>query len=88
MTSSQDITAFKGVVSRPQAPICLQVLFLEGIVKQLSQDLSQAEMQLKAAESDKAAAGREHPGAAQQAMAQQVKALNARVCSLSVASTH
>lgn len=64
------------------------MLFLEGIVKQLSHDLSQAEMQLKAAESNKAAAGREPPIAAQQAMAQQVKSLNARVCKLSVESNY
>ena len=59
----------------------LQVLFLESIVKQLSQDLSQTELQLKAAESDKAAADREHASSAQQALSQQVKALNARVSS-------
>lgn len=45
-------------------------------MKQLSQDLSQTELQLKAAKSDKAAADRE-----QASSTQQVKELNARVSS-------
>ena len=48
-------------------------------MKQLSQDLSHTEEQLKAVETDKAAAGREQHSAAQQAVTQQINALNARV---------
>lgn len=58
----------------------MQVFVLEGIVKQLSQDLSEAETQLKAADRDKASAGSQQSLLAQQALTPQVEALNARVC--------
>ena len=51
----------------------VHVQVLEGIVSQLSRDLSHAELELKAA------ASKDCPSTSQQALTQQVKALTARV---------
>lgn len=57
-------------------------------MSQLSQDLSHAELELKAAGHSKAAAGRDGPSTTQQALMQQVKALNARVGSGTTLCVH